>query len=95
MKEVSRATKIYIKHLPPVLATKLINEYKIPSPFREVLLSACVENKGGFAGVAHLSEKYDIHISYWQFVNYLGKALDIFYKAHTYAGKDYSDKLQV
>ena len=43
-----------------------------------------------------LDYKYLIDDSiYWQFVKYLGKALDIFYKAHTYAGKDYSDKLEI
>lgn len=95
MKETSRATKLYIKHLPPILATKLIEEYKIPTPYKEVLLSACVENKGGFKGVEYLSKQYGINISYWQFVQYLRKGLDIFYKTHTYLGKDYSEYLKV
>ena len=58
MKDTRRATKIYLKHLPPVLAEKLVDKYKIPSPEREVLLSACVVHKGGFAGVEYLKEKY-------------------------------------
>lgn len=95
MREASRATKIYIKHLPPILANKLIEEYKIPTPLKEVLISACVEKKGGFAGVRHLSEKYNINISYWQFVRYLGQGLEMFYKTHTYLGKDYSEYLKV
>lgn len=95
MKESSRATKLYIKHLPPILATKLIDEYKIPTPFKEVLIAACVENKGGFKGVEYLSKQYGINISYWQFVNYLAIGLDKFYKTHTYLGKDYSEYLTV
>jgi len=95
MREVNMATKIYIKHLPPVLATKLIEEYKLPTPYKEVLISACVDKKGGFAGVYNLSEKYGIHISYWQFVRYLGVGLEMFYKTHTYLGKDYSEYLKV
>lgn len=95
MKEHSRATKLYIKHLPPILALKLIEDYKIPTPFKEVLISACVENKGGFDGVRFLSSKYGINISYWQFVKYLSKGLEMFYKTHTYLGKDYSEYLTV
>lgn len=95
MKESSRATKLYIKHLPPILALKLIEDYKIPTPFKEVLIATCVENKGGFKGVEYLSEKYGINISYWQFVKYLSKGLEMFYKTHTYLGKDYSEYLTV
>ena len=94
MKDTRRATKIYIKHLPPVISIDLIDEYKIPSPEREVLISACVLGKGGFAGVEYLKEKYDIHISYWQFVSRLAHALDMFYSTHVYKGKDYSRYLQ-
>lgn len=64
MKDTRRATKIYLKHLPPLLATELTDKYKIPSPEREVLLSACVARKGGFAGVEYLKTEYGINISY-------------------------------
>lgn len=94
MKDTRRATKIYIKHLPPLMAIDLVDEYQIPSPEREVLISACVVGKGGFAGVDYLKEKYDIHISYWQFVSRLSRALDLFYETHVYKGKDYSRYLQ-
>ena len=94
MKDTRRATKIYLKHLPPVLAEKLVDKYKIPSPEREVLLSACVVHKGGFAGVEYLKEKYEIYMSYWAFARYLATALDRFYESHLYFGGDYSRYLQ-
>lgn len=94
MKDTRRATKIYLKHLPPLLAIKLIDQYKIPSPEREVLISACVDHKGGFAGVENLKKKYDVHISYWAFVDNLARGLDKFYDTHVYLGKDYSQYLQ-
>lgn len=94
MKDTRRATKIYLKHLPPLLAIKLIDKYKIPSPEREVLISACVDHKGGFAGIENLKNKYDVHISYWTFVACLGRGLDKFYDTHVYLGEDYSDYLQ-
>lgn len=94
MKDTRRATKIYLKHLPPLLAADLIDEYKIPSPQREVLISACIMGKGGFEGVAYLKEKYSIYISYWQFVRILSRGLDMFYNTHVYKGKDYAKFLQ-
>lgn len=94
MKDTRRATKIYLKHLPPVLAEKLIDKYKIPSPDREVLISACIERKGGFAGVENLQKKYEIYISYWNFIRYLSRGLDKFYESHVYFGGDYSKYLQ-
>lgn len=93
MKDTRRATKIYLKHLPPLLATKLINDYQIPSPEREVLLSACVARKGGFAGVENLQKEYGINISYWKFVSCLSNGLDMFYNTHLYKGNDYSQYL--
>ena len=94
MKDTRRATKIYLKHLPPVLAEALIDKYKIPGPEREVLLTACVANKGGFAGIRHLEDKYEIYMSYWAFNRYLARALDKFYESHVYFGNDYSRYLQ-
>lgn len=94
MKDTRRATKIYLKHLPVPLAKHLVEEYEIPSPEKEVLLSACVAHKGGFAGVEHLKKTYGINISYWQFVSYLARGLDRFYATHLYKGKDYTSYLQ-
>lgn len=89
MKDTRRATKIYLKHLPPVLAESLIDKYKIPGPEREVLLAACVANKGGFAGVKYIEDKYGIYMSYWAFNRYLATGLDKFYESHVYFGENY------
>lgn len=94
MKDTRRATKIYLKHLPVPLVKRLIEEYEIPTPEKQVLLSACVERKGGFAGVEYLRKTYGINISYWQFVSYLARGLDRFYTTHLYKGKDYTGYLQ-
>lgn len=78
----NRATKIYIKSLPPLTAIKLINNYKIPSPFKEVLITACVERLEGFKGCDYLSETYNINIGYWTFGVKLKEALEMFRKSH-------------
>lgn len=84
----NRATKIYIKSLPPLTALKLIEEYKIPSPYKEILITACVERKEGFKGICYLSEKYNINIEYWTFGRKLREALEMFRESHKLFYKD-------
>lgn len=90
MKLENRCTKLYIKSLPAPLALELIDKYKIPSPCREVLITVCVDRKGGYAGVHHLHQKFEISLGYWTFVERLRDALEMFYKTHTYYGYDFS-----
>lgn len=77
-----RTTKIYLKSLPPLTAIKLINDYRLPSPWKEVLICACVDCKEGYAGIDYLAEHYKIHLGYWTFSRKLKQALDKFHKAH-------------
>lgn len=77
-----RTTKIYLKSLPPLTVHKLVNEYKIPSPYKEILLTVCAEDISGFKALDHLSKTYHINISYWQLTTKLSKALDKFRISH-------------
>ncbi|MBQ9235444.1 MAG: hypothetical protein IJ184_03150 [Alphaproteobacteria bacterium] len=78
----NRATKLYLKELPPLQAIDFIEKYKIPSPYKEVLLTACVERKEGFRGIDYLAEKYNINIQYRTFVRKLKEALEMFRRSH-------------
>lgn len=78
----NRATKLYLKNLPPLKAIQFIEDYKIPSPYKEVLITACVERKEGFVGMSILSEKYNINIEYRTFSRKLGEALEMFRRSH-------------
>jgi hypothetical protein len=77
-----RATKLYLKDLPPVEAYRRIDEYKIPSPYREVLF-AVINRKEGFSGCDYLSENFHINMSYWTFGRRLKEALDMFRKSNS------------
>lgn len=79
----NRATKVYLRSLPPLTAIKLIEGYRIPRPFKEVLITACVERQEGFKGVDYLAETYNIHIGYWNFGVKLKEALEMFRKSHS------------
>lgn len=78
----NRATKIYLKNLPPLTTHKLIEKYKIPSPYKEILITACVERKEGFCGIRHLEKEYNINITYRTFVRKLREALEMFRESH-------------
>lgn len=78
----NRATKIYIKALPPALAIELIEKYKIPTPYKEILISVCVERRYIFPAMRHLSEKYGINIEYKTFCRRFKDALEMFRKAN-------------
>lgn len=84
MNDERRATKLYIRNLAPVEAIKRIESYLIPSPQKEVLITACIARKEGYAGMDYLEEKYNIHIGYWTFGRRLKEALDMFRKSDSY-----------
>lgn len=91
-----RATKHYIKSLPPLLAEELFIKYKIPSPHKEVLYLVCVECCPNYFVVAHeLSKRYDINISVWQVGYRLSEGLQKFFTAHKFSGNDFSAELKV
>lgn len=95
MKPTNKTTKLYLKHLPPVLVHQLMAEYRIPSPYKEVLIVTCVDKLDRYPAIAKLKQEYDIHISFWQFGDRLRDALDIFYQTHTMLKRDFSSELLV
>lgn len=95
MKQSNRLAKVYLMHLPPVRVLSLLDEYRIPSPFREVIYLTCVEKLDRYPAMRKLSQDYDIHISFWQFGDRLRDGLDMFSQTHKMMGRDYSDELLV
>lgn len=89
MKIENRATKIYLKSLPPLTVKKLVNDYEIPSPYKEVLITICAEHISGFRALDHLAKKYNINIQYWTLLRYFKKGLEMFRESHK---KFYVDK---
>ena len=63
----NRAVKLYLKELPPTVAIDLIEKYKIPSPYKEILITVCVQRVGGYKAMQSLEIRYGIYMSYWTF----------------------------
>jgi hypothetical protein len=77
----NRATKIFLKELPPVEVYRLLDEFKIPSPHKEVLI-ALINRKEGFEACDYLSETYHINLGYWTYGRRLKEALTMFRKSY-------------
>lgn len=60
----NRATKLYLKKLPPVVAVELLEKYMIPSPYKEILEAVCIKQLPLYKAIEHLSNKHHINVSY-------------------------------
>lgn len=50
----NRATKLYLKKLPPVVAVELLEKYMIPSPYKEILEAVCIKQLPLYKAIEHL-----------------------------------------
>lgn len=78
----NRATKLYLKELPPCVAIELIDKYKIPPIYKEILVAVCVERRFIYPAMRHLSEEHGINLEYKTFCRRLKEALEMFRKAN-------------
>ena len=77
----NRATKLYLKSLPPVTAYKLLDKYKIPTPYKEVLVCACILRLTDFQAIHNLS-KQGIYLGQRTYLRRLKDGLEMFRKSH-------------
>lgn len=85
----NRAIKLYIRELPPSLARHLFDKYDIPSPYKEILITICVERKSLFAAIDYLKDTYGIHMGYRTLVRNLRAALEMFRKSRALDPREY------
>ena len=77
------------KEMAPMTAIQKIEDYKIPTPYREILI-ALVNRKEGYEALDYLAEKFSIHMGYWTYGRRLKESLQMFRKSNLdfYAGKE-------
>lgn len=83
MNKHNRATKEYIKSLCPLEVYDLLSKYKMPSVYNYIIEASCIMRLDNFSARDYLAEKYNIHLSYWNYVVKLKQALQTFYKSYT------------
>lgn len=94
MKTTNKKTKDYITKLPPLIVHNLLDEYMLPSPMKEIILAACVQQLDVYQSIEWLGRKHKIFVSRWQFSRKLGEGLEKFYNTHTFLGRDLQTFLQ-
>lgn len=82
----NRATKLYLKKLPPVVAVELLEKYMIPSPYKEIIHMTCVKNYPQYKAMKELS-KVGINLSFRSFTRKQAEALEKFRIAHLFCNQ--------
>lgn len=82
----NRAMKIYLKSIAPLEAYSFVDRCRLPSPERECVC-AMIEGKNAFSGCDYIADRYNIHITYWQYVRKLKRGLEILQKSANYLSK--------
>lgn len=80
----NKVTKRFLKDMAPNEVLFYLDELKIPSPHKEILIAVCVFDKDGWEGVDFLEKEYHISIGYWSFVRRLKEALKKFRLAYSF-----------
>ena len=70
----NKATKLYLKSLPPLTVYKFLDEYKIPSPYKEVLIVCCVLKLKDFSAIHKLETEFGIYLGYRTYIRRLKDA---------------------
>lgn len=94
MKIVNKKTKEYLIKCPPLIVHKMLDEYMLSSPIKEIIVAACIHGLDVYRSLDWLARKHQIHISRWQFSRKLGEGLEKFYNTHTFLGRDLQTFLQ-
>lgn len=79
----NRATKIMLKNMPSYMVEELIALYKIPSPYKEILIMTCVKEYTQFKAMKELGRE-GIHLSFRSFTRKQAVALEKFRVAHIF-----------
>ena len=70
--------------MAPIEAYELLEKYKIPTPYKELLEIVCIKRQKGFKIIDILEEEYNINMPYWTMIKEFDVALDMFYKSNQY-----------
>ena len=84
MKRTHKIAKLMLMDMAPIEAYKLLEKYKIPTPYKELLEIVCIKRQKGFKIIDILEEEYNIKMPYWTMIKEFGVALDMFYKSNQY-----------
>ena len=78
MKTETKKLKEKLKNLPPIVVYNKLELYKIPTPYKEIIILTCIDKLNVEPAIEMLKERYNINIGYWDFIAKTSKALNLF-----------------
>ncbi|MBR3490252.1 MAG: hypothetical protein IKH36_02055 [Bacilli bacterium] len=87
MKRIHKIAKLHLMEMAPIEAIEILDKYKIPTPYRELLEIICIKRVKGFRILDELEKQYNIKMNYYTMIINFDIALDMFYKSNQYFSK--------
>lgn len=87
MKRIHKIAKLHLMEMAPIEAIEILDKYKIPTPYRELLEIICIKRIKGFRILDELEKQYNIKMNYYTMIINFDIALDMFYKSNQYFSK--------
>ena len=80
MNDITKKAKQSIREMSPKIALSRIDDYKIPSPYRDVLIKVCIERKSMFEA-EYLLREDGMSMSQRTLSRILRTGLEMFHKS--------------
>lgn len=74
----NKRLKNKLKNLPPIVVHNKLELYKIPSPYKEIIILTCIDKLNVELAIDELRERYGIGLNYWNFILKTREAFDLF-----------------
>lgn len=87
MKRIHKIAKLHLMEMAPIEAIEILDKYKIPTPYKELLEIICIKRVKGFRILDELEKQYNIKMNYYTMIINFDIALDMFYKSNQYFSK--------
>lgn len=72
------STKKFLMDLPPKMARHYIEDFELPTPYKEILIAICILRLKGYAIESYLDEEYKIKMPTYTIRRNFKKALAMF-----------------
>lgn len=74
----NKRLKNRLKNLPPIVVYNKLEMYKIPSPYKEIIILTCIDKLNVDLAISELRSRFNIGLTYWDFILKSRKAFDLF-----------------
>ncbi len=74
----NKRLKNRLKNLPPIVVHNKLELYKIPTPYKEIIVLTCIDKLNVELAMEELRVRYGIGLNYWNFILKTREAFNLF-----------------